>query len=124
MFLYDISAFMFHLIFYFFMNLVVFYAVFYNDITKVTMTSLIFWPIQLKFAQDSYVKFEIENFLIIGKFIEKIMINYENHVYCPVTLHLSPIPFGQPICVGFVKDTSFTYLRIIFQHKKTKKVFT
>ena len=45
----------------------------------------------------AYVKFEIrhfvcENFLILGIFIEKITINYENHVYCPVTLHLSHNP--------------------------------
>ena len=29
-----------------------------------------------------------------------------------------PIPFGQHIKVGSVRDVSFTYLRILFQHKK------
>ena len=80
-----------------------------------------------------YVKLEIkdilflENFLIFGIFIEKITIYYEIHVYSAVTLHLPPpIPFGPPIRVGFVRDTSFTYLRILFQHKKkiTKLVKT
>ena len=71
----------------------------------------------------AYVKLETryfvrENFLIFRIFIEKIMINYENLVYCPVTLHLSPISFGPPIRVGSVRDTSFTYLRIFFQHTK------
>ena len=33
-----------------------------------------------------------------------------------------PIPFGPPIRVGSVRDTSFTYLRILFQHKKQKKI--
>ena len=73
----------------------------------------------------AYVKLEIryfvpENFLIFGIFIEKITINYESPVYCTVTLHLSPIPFGPPIRVGSVRDSSFTYMRILFQHKKTK----
>ena len=29
------------------------------------------------------------NFSIFGIFIEKIKTNYDNHVYCPVTLHFS-----------------------------------
>ena len=49
------------------------------------------------------------------------MINYEIHVNCPVTLHLSPMIFGPPIRVGFVRDTSLTYLRILFQHQKQNK---
>ena len=35
-------------------------------------------------------------------------------------VHLSPIPFRPPIRVGSVIDTLFTYLRILFLHKKTK----
>ena len=70
----------------------------------------------------AYVKLKIKYilferiFFIFGIFIEKIMINYENHVNCQVTLHLPPIPFGPTIRVGFVRDTFLTYLRILFQH--------
>ena len=49
MFLYYISAFMHYFIFS--INLDVFYAIFYNDSHHVTMTSLIFSQIQMKFAQ-------------------------------------------------------------------------
>ena len=38
-----------------------------------------------------------KNFLIFGIFIEKIMINYENHVNCPVTLHLPLSSLGRPL---------------------------
>ena len=76
----------------------------------------------------AYVKLKIKDilfvriFLIFGIFIEKITINYENHVnYCPVTLHLPPIPFGPPIRVGFVRYASLTYRRILFQYWKQKK---
>ena len=54
----------------------------------------------------AYVKLKIKDilfvriFLIFAIFIEKITINYENHVNCPVTLHLPPIPFGPLIRVG------------------------
>ena len=42
--------------------------------------------------------FVCENFLIFGIFIEKITINYENHVNCQVTLHLAPqSPLGRPL---------------------------
>ena len=34
--------------------------------------------------------------MIFGIFIEKVTIKYENHVYCPVTLHLPPPP--HPLC--------------------------
>ena len=61
----------------------------------------------------------VDFFLIFGIFIEKITIYYENPVYYTVTLHPSPIPFGQPIRVGSVRNTSFANLRILFQHKKT-----
>ena len=65
----------------------------------------------------------VEPFLIFGTFVEKITSYYENSVYCTVTLHLSPISFGPPIRVGFVRDTAFTYLRILFQHKKKNNSF-
>ena len=76
----------------------------------------------------AYVKLEIkhfvpENLLVFGIFIEKITIYYENHFYSAVTLHLSPISFGPPIRVGFVRDTSFTYLRILFQRKKNNSFY-
>ena len=38
-------------------------------------------------------RFGRENVLIFGIFVEKITINYENHVNCPVTLHLT-----HPLC--------------------------
>ena len=60
--------------------------------------------------------FVCKNFLIFGIFIEKIMINYENHDNCPVTLHLPPILFGPPIRVGSVRDISLTYLTIFIKH--------
>ena len=41
--------------------------------------------------------FVCENVLIFGIFIEKITINYENHVNYPVTLHLPPSPLGHPL---------------------------
>ena len=62
-------------------------------------------------------------FLILGIFIEKITINNENHVYCPPIVH--HISLGLSISVGSVRDISFTYLIILFQHqKKNYIVFT
>ena len=96
------------------------------------MTSLRYYDVTHFLADPNdnctaYVKLEIKDILFVRMFwfsvpifIEKITINYENHVYCPVTLHLSFIPFGPPIRVGSVRDTSFTYLRILFNTKKTK----
>ena len=31
-------------------------------------------------------------FVILGIFVEKIKIHFKNHIYCPVTLRLSPHP--------------------------------
>ena len=68
----------------------------------------------------AFVKLEIKDilymriFLILGIFIEKITIYNENYVDCAVALRISPIPFRPPIRVGSVRDTSFTYLRILF----------
>ena len=66
-----------------------------------------------------------ENFLIFGLFIEKITINYENHVNCPVTLHLSPpFPFGRPlgwVLLGTHLSHTWGYF---FNTKKKKIVFT
>ena len=66
-----------------------------------------------------------ENFFIFGIFIEKITIYYENHVYSaqmqlPYTS--PPIAFGLPIRVASVRDTSFTYLTILFKHKKWQNI--
>ena len=73
-----------------------------------------------------YVKLNSKMFLFVELF-DFWNINGENYdllrksrAYCTVTLHLSPIPFGPLIKVGSVMDTSFTYLRILFQHKKNK----
>ena len=77
----------------------------------------------------AYVKLNSKIFLFVELFwFSEYLLNSENKysensVYCTVTLHLSPIPFGLPIRVGSVRDTSFTYLRIIFQHTKKKKSF-
>ena len=52
------------------------------------------------------------------------MIYYENHVYSAISYptHLFPIPFGLPIRVVSVRDTSsHSYMRILFQHTHTKK---
>ena len=75
----------------------------------------------------AYVKLKMkdfvrENFFIFGIFIEKIMINYENRVNCPVTLH-HPHPFGPPI-LGWVllgKHLSHTW-GYFFNTKSKKKV--
>ena len=74
-----------------------------------------------------YVKLEIrhfvcENLLIFWIFIEKIVIYCENYVYCTVQLPCTfpPPSLWTPIRVGSVRDTSFTNLRILFQHKKQK----
>ena len=70
----------------------------------------------------AYVKLKMKDilfvriFLIFGIFIEKNTIIYKNHVNCPVTLHLPPSLLGHPLIrVCFVRDTSFTYLKILFQ---------
>ena len=128
MFLYDISAIMLYFILYFFYELVFFYEIFYKDvITLQWRHSFLTDPNKLhsmcKIRNERH--FIRENFLIFGIFIEKVTIYYENHVYSAVTLYLSPIPFGPPVRVGSVSDTSFTYLRILFSTQKTKqKVLT
>ena len=100
----------------------------------VTMPSHISWPILMKFAQNNYAKLGIkkkqyvrEHFVIFEIFFRKITIYYGNYVYSSVTL-TSPIPIGPHISVGsrtrnylILWDTSFTYLRILFQ--KTKNSF-
>ena len=97
MFLYDISAFMRHSIFYFSMNLVIFYAPFsimtsprYHDVTHFLTdpNEICTIYVKLKIKDILFVR----NFLIFGIFIEKIMIYYKNYIYCIVTLHLSPHP--------------------------------
>ena len=71
------------------MNLVVFYAVFYNDYNDFYA---VFYNDVTHFLTDpneiftAYVKFEIkdifflENFVIFRIFIEKITIYYQNHI--------------------------------------------
>ena len=93
----------FILYFIFPMNLVVFYALFYNDVTTLLWRHSFFERSQWKLHSICKIvnkrHFVCENFLflIFGIFMEKITINYENHVNCPVTLHLPPIPFGLPL---------------------------
>ena len=79
----------------------------------------------MKFVKhNNYVKFEIKDnlfmkfFSIFGMFMEKNTIYYENRVYSAVPYTSPPIPFGPPIRVSSARDTSFTYLRILFQHTK------
>ena len=78
--------------FIFSMNLVLFYAIFYNDVTH--------FSTDRNENYTAYVNkrhFVRENFLIFGISIENI-----------IKLHLSPIKFGLPIRVGSVRDSSFT----------------
>ena len=112
-----------HALFYilfFLWTLVFFYEIFHNSvITLLWCHSFFTYPGE---NCTAYIKLEIKDilfvrflfFFIFGIFIEKNTIYYDN----AVTVHLSPIPFGQPIRVGSVRDTSFTHLRILFQHKK------
>ena len=69
----------------------------------------------------AYVKLEKKDILFV-----KIFKFSEYLLYCTSIVQLPytfpPIRFGQPIRVGSVRDTSFTYLRILLQHKI--KVFT
>ena len=122
MFLHNITA----LYFIFSMNLVFFYEIFYNDVTTLlrrhSFLDRSWWKLHSIYKIRNKRHFVHENFSIFVIFIEKITIYYENHVHSAVTLHLSPIPFGLPIRLGYVRDTSFPYLTILFQHKKI--VFT
>ena len=78
------------------MNLVVFYALFYNDVTTLVWRHSFFDRSQLKLHSICKIEnirhFVCENFFIFLIFIEKITINYENNVNCPVTLYLPPYP--------------------------------
>ena len=73
------------------------------------MTTLVFWEILMKkmFCSENFLEH-----LRKLRFITKIT----SMVQLPCTS--PPIPFGQHIKVGSVRDVSFTYLRILFQHKK------
>ena len=71
----------------------------------------------------AYAELEIKDILFVF-FSEylfrklRLITKITSFVQLPYT---SPtIPFGPSIRVGSVRDTSFTYLRIIFQHKKKK----
>ena len=78
----------------------------------------------------TYVKLELkdvlfhENFLIFGIFIEKIIIYYKITSVVQFPYTSPPIPFGLPIRVSSVRNTSFTYLRILFEQKKIIIFFT
>ena len=66
----------------------------YYDVTHF-LTNL--WKLHSISKIENKRHFVCENFLIFGIFIEKITINYENHVNCPVTLHLPPSALGRPL---------------------------
>ena len=106
------------LYFIFSINSVVFYEIFYNDITTLLWRHS-FLTDSNEYCTAYYVKLNSKIFLLVdfflGIFIEKITIYYENHV--------SPIPFEPPIRVGSVRDTSFTYLRILFQKNKNDSFY-
>ena len=86
----------------FFMNLVVFYAIFYNNVTTLLWRNSFFdrslWKLHsiCKIRNKRYFVREI--FLIFGIFIRKITVIYQNHLYCPVTLYTSPSsPLGRTL---------------------------
>ena len=103
MFLYDISASMLHFIFYFSYEFGRFYALFYNDVRTLLWRHSFFdrsqWKLHSICKIENKRHFVCENILIFGIFIEKITINYENHVSCPVPLYLPPppSPLGRPL---------------------------
>ena len=94
----------------------------YYDVTH-------FWPILMKIAQHSYVKLEIKVILLVRSFwfleylLRKLQVitKITSIVLLPYTS--PPIPFELLIRVGSVRDPSFTYLRILFQHKKNNSFY-
>ena len=113
-----------HALFYFFfsMNLVFFCEIFFNDVIT------LLWRHSFLTDPDencrAYKKLEIKDILFVRifwfseywlrklRFITKIT----SIVQLPYTS--PPYPFGPLIRLCSVRDTSFTYLRILFQHKK------
>ena len=70
----------------------------------------------------AYVKLKIKDILFVRiffKFLEYLLrkLRFITKITSIVQLPYLPlIPFGLPIRVGFVRDTSLSYLRILFQH--------
>ena len=87
----------FILYFIFPMNLFFFYVLFYNDVTTLLFFDRSQWKLHSMCKIENKKHFVCENLLIFGIFIEKITINYENHVNCPVNQHLPPSPLGRPL---------------------------
>ena len=94
MFLYDILAYMLYFIYYFSINFV--FSMKFSIMTLPRYFDVSYFLTDPNENCTAYIKLEIKE----------------------ITLHLFPIPFGLPIRVGSVRDTSFTYLRILFQQKK------
>ena len=78
------------------MKSIVFYALFYNDVTtslwRHSFLDQSWWKLHSICKIRNKRHFVRENFLNFVIFIEKITINYENYVNCQVTTHLSPPP--------------------------------
>ena len=66
MLLYDISAFMFYIIFYFFYKLIVFYEIFYNDVTASRDVTYLFTDPDKIFT--AYVKLNSNHILFVRIF--------------------------------------------------------
>ena len=110
------------LYFIFSINLVVFYEIYYNE----SMTPPRYYGVTHFLADfnencTAYVKLNSKIFLFMDFFLfSEYLLRKLRFITSIVQLpYTSPsIPFGPPIRVVSVSDTFFTYLRILFQHKK------
>ena len=92
------------------------------------MTSLRYYEVTY-FLKDpneictAYVLVFIFEFLFSKYLVRKLrfITKITSIVQLPYTSFPPPIPSVPPIRVGSVRDTSFIYLRILFQHKKQNK---
>ena len=120
MFLSDVSVFMLYFIFYFFYEL---------RLKLSIMMSPRYYDVTHLFTDPNencsvYVKLEIEDILFVRIFLfSEYLLRKLRFITTIVQLPYTspPISFEPPIRVGSVRDTSFAYLRILFQHKKQKK---
>ena len=115
----------FILYFIFPMNLVVFYSLFYNDVTTLLWRHS--FLTDLNENCTAYVKLKTKDILFVIFFFwfsEYLLrkLRLITKITSIVQLPYTPIPFGPPIRVGFVRDTSLTYLRILFNTKNKKMI--
>ena len=118
----------FILYFIFPMNLVVFYfSMPFSIMTSPRYYDVTHFLTDLNENCTSHVKLKIRHFVCenffnfrttYGKNYNKLWKSHQLSSY--PTPPPPPIPFGPSIRVGFVRDTSLTYLRIFFQYLKQK----